>query len=121
MATKLYVGNMSYDTTSDQLQDSFSQVGTVVSATVITDRDSGRSKGFGFVEMSTEAEAQAAIEMFNGKEIDGRAVTVNEARPMEERAPRTGGGYGGGNRGGNRGGYGGGGHSGGNGGGRNRW
>ena len=107
MATKLYVGNLSYDTTSATLQDAFSQVGTVVSATVITDKMSGRSKGFGFVEMSTEDEAQAAIEMFNGKELEGRTVTVNEARPMEDRPPRQGGGRGGfgGGRGGSRGGY----------------
>lgn len=116
MATKLYVGGLSYGTTSDQLKDDFAQAGTVVSAQVIMDKMSGRSKGFGFVEMSTEAEAQAAIEMFNGKELDGRIVTVNEARPMEDRPPRQSGGRGG-FGGGNRGGFGGG-H---NGGGRNRW
>lgn len=130
MATKLYVGGLSYSTTNDGLQDAFAQVGSVVSATVIMDKMTGRSKGFGFVEMSTEDEAQAAIEMWNGKELDGRTVTVNEARPMEDRPPRTGGfgggrggsggGYGGGRggSGGNRGGYGGGGNSGG---GRSNW
>lgn len=100
MAKKLYVGNLSYDTTSDSLQAAFAQAGTVVSAQIIMDKMSGRSKGFGFVEMSTDEEAQAAIDMWNGKELDGRALTVNEARPMEPRAPRTGGGGGGyGNKG----------------------
>jgi len=88
MSTKLYVGNLSYSTTGDSLTSQFSQAGTVVSATVITDKMSGRSKGFGFVEMSTEEEAMKAIEMFNGKEIDGRAINVSEARPMEERPQR---------------------------------
>ncbi len=93
MATKLYVGNLPYSTTDDSLRQAFSAAGTVVSATVIIDRMSGRSKGFGFVEMSTEEEAQKAIEMWNGKEMDGRALTVNEARPMTDRPPRrTGGG-----------------------------
>ena len=96
MAKKLYVGNLSYDTTSDALQQAFGQSGTVVSAQVIMDKMSGRSKGFGFVEMSTDEEATAAIDAWNGKELDGRALTVNEARPMEPRAPRTGGGNGGG-------------------------
>lgn len=96
MAKKLYVGNLSYDTTSDSLQQAFAQAGTVVSAQIIIDKMSGRSKGFGFVEMSTDEEAQAAIDMWNGKELDGRALTVNEARPMEPRAPRTGGNGGGG-------------------------
>lgn len=91
MATKLYVGGLSYSTTQDALQTAFAQAGTVTSATIIMDRMSGRSKGFGFVEMSTEEEAQAAIAMFNGKEMDGRTLTVNEARPLEPRAPRTGG------------------------------
>ncbi len=108
MAKKLYVGNLSYNTTGDMLKDTFSQAGTVESATVISDKFSGRSKGFGFVEMSSDDEATKAIEMFNGKEIDGRTVTVNEARPMEPRAPREGGfNRGGGrdfNRGGDRGG-----------------
>ena len=113
MATKLYVGSLSYNTTDDQLKQHFSQAGNVVSATVITDKMSGRSKGFGFVEMGSEEEAQKAVEMFNGQELDGRAIVVNEARPMQPRAPRTGGfGGGGGGRGGfggGRGGYGGGG------------
>lgn len=91
MAKKLYVGGLSYDTTDATLKETFSAAGTVESATVIIDRMSNRSKGFGFVEMSTDEEAQKAIEMFNGKEIDGRNVTVNEARPMEPRAPRQGG------------------------------
>lgn len=85
MAKKLFVGGLSYNTTEDTLRDTFSQAGTVESATVITDRMSGRSKGFGFVEMSSDEEAQKAMEMFNGKELDGRTVTVNEARPMEAR------------------------------------
>ncbi len=99
---RLYVGNLPYQTTSDDLKNTFSQAGTVASAQVITDKMTGRSKGFGFVEMSTDEEAKAAIEMYNGKEIDGRALTVNEARPMEPRAPRGngGGGYGGGGGGG---------------------
>lgn len=88
MAKKLYVGNLSYNMTEDALKDTFSQAGTVDSATIIKDKMSGRSKGFGFVEMSTDEEAQKAIEMFNGKELDGRALTVNEARPMEERPRR---------------------------------
>lgn len=95
MAKKLYVGGLSYDTTQDTLKSTFAQAGTVETATIITDKMSGRSKGFGFVEMATEAEAQKAIEMFNGKELDGRTLTVNEARPQEPRAPR-GGGFGGG-------------------------
>lgn len=106
MATKLYVGGLSYNTTQDGLQDAFAQVGNVTSATIIMDKMTGRSKGFGFVEMSTEDEAQAAIEMWNGKELDGRTLTVNEARPMEDRPPRRSGGFGGG--GGGRGGFGGG-------------
>jgi len=105
MAKKLYIGGLSYNTTQETLAELFAQVGTVESATVITDRMSGRSKGFGFVEMSTEEEAQAAIEMFNGKEIDGRSVTVTEARPQEDRPARSGG-FGGGSRGGSsRGGF----------------
>ncbi len=91
MAKKLYVGGLSYNTTDATLKETFSAAGTVESAAVIIDRMSNRSKGFGFVEMSTDEEAQKAIEMFNGKEIDGRNVTVNEARPMEPRAPRQGG------------------------------
>ncbi len=86
MNKKLYIGGLSYDTTENALQDLFSQAGTVESAVIITDRVSGRSKGFGFVEMATEKEAEKAIEMFNGKELDGRTITVNEARPMEKRS-----------------------------------
>lgn len=96
---------MSYDTTEDTLRDTFGQAGTVETATIIMDRMSGRSKGFGFVEMSSDEEAQKAIEMFNGKELDGRSITVNEARPQEAR-PRGGGG--GGFDRGSRGGFGGG-------------
>ena len=96
MSKKLYVGNLSYSTTNENLQEMFSKFGTVESANVIEDRDSGRSKGFGFVEMSSDAEALAAITGLNGKENDGRALTVNEARPREDR----GGSGGGGRRGG---------------------
>lgn len=85
MAKKLYVGGLSYDTTQDSLKTHFSQAGTVESAIVIMDKMSGRSKGFGFVEMSTDDEATKAIEMFNGKDFEGRNLTVNEARPMTER------------------------------------
>lgn len=85
MATKLYVGNLSYSVTSDQLKELFSQHGTVTSANVIEDRMSGRSKGFGFVEMSTDDEAHAAMNALNGQDFDGRKLTVNEARPREER------------------------------------
>jgi cold-inducible RNA-binding protein len=95
MAQKLYVGNLPYNVTDDSLRNLFVEAGTVTSATVITDRMSGRSKGFGFVEMGTEEEAKAAIDMFNGKEFEGRNLTVNEARPKEER-PR--GSFGGGRR-----------------------
>lgn len=90
MSKKLYIGGLSYSTTEDTLKELFAQAGTVESAVVIIDRMSGRSKGFGFVEMSSEEEAQKAIEMFNGKELDGRSITVNEARPQEPR-PRGGG------------------------------
>lgn len=90
MAKKLYVGNLSYSTNQQTLSDLFAQAGTVASATVIMDKMTGRSKGFGFVEMSTDEEAQKAIEMFNGKEVDGRNLTVNEARPMEPRGDRGG-------------------------------
>jgi RNA recognition motif-containing protein len=93
MATKLFVGSLSWNVNDDQLKDFFSTVGTVASATVIMDRETNRSKGFGFVEMSSDDEAKAAIDQLNGKELDGRAVTVNEARPREER-PRGGGGGG---------------------------
>ena len=85
MAKKLYVGGLSYNTTDNSLREAFSQAGAVESATVIMDRMSGRSKGFGFVEMSSEEEAQKAIEMLNGKDLDGRTITVNEARPQEPR------------------------------------
>lgn len=85
MSTKLYVGNLDYGVTSDQLGEHFAQAGKVVSAVVITDRDSGRSKGFGFVEYATEEEAKKAIEMFNGKDFQGRNIIVNEARPREPR------------------------------------
>ena len=119
MATKLYVGNLSFKTTSEDLQQHFSQAGTVESASVIEDRETGRSRGFGFVEMATPEDAQAAIEQFNGKDLKGRNLTVNEARPKTDRGSG-GGGYGGGrdrNRGGyggnDRGGYGGGGGGGG--------
>ncbi len=114
MSTKLYVGNLSFKTTGDDLQELFSQAGTVESASVVTDRDSGFSRGFGFVEMSNAEEAQSAISQFNGTEIDGRALNVNEARPREDRGGSGGGGgFRGGNRGGG-GGYGGGGGRGGN-------
>lgn len=118
MAKNLYVGNLPYSMNQSDLQSLFEAHGTVQSAQVIMDRDTGRSKGFGFVEMSNDSEAQAAIDGLNGKEIDGRPLTVNEARPREERkGPRSfGGGGGGGGYGG--GGYGGGGGGGGYGGGR---
>jgi len=88
MNKKLYVGNLSYQTTEDSLKDAFSQAGAVESVTIITDKFSGRSKGFGFVEMKTEEEAVKAISLWNGKELDGRTVKVSEARPMTERLPR---------------------------------
>jgi RNA recognition motif-containing protein len=119
MTTKLYVGNLSFKTTSDDLRDHFSQAGTVESASVIEDRETGRSRGFGFVEMATAEDAQAAIEQFNGKDLNGRNLTVNEAKPKTDRGPGGGGGrggYGGGGGGGrdrDRGGYGGGGGGGG--------
>ena len=106
MAKKLYVGNLAFQTTSQDLQDLFAQAGTVESAQVIEDRDTGRSKGFGFVEMASDDEAAAAIEQFNGKDLAGRTLTVNEARPRENRGGGGGRGFGGG---GGRGGYGGGG------------
>jgi len=113
MGKKLYVGNLSYEVSSSDLEQLFSQHGTVESAEVINDRMTGRSKGFGFVEMSSDAEAQAAISALNGKDNGGRALTVNEAKPRENRSGGGGGrgGYGGG--GGGRGGYGGGGGGGG--------
>ena len=103
MAKKLYVGGLPYTTTDAQLGDAFAQAGTVQSAVIIMDKMSGRSKGFGFVEMASDDEAQKAIDMWNGKDFGGRSLTVNEARPMESR-PRGGGGGGGfrGDRGGNR-------------------
>ena len=91
MAKKLYVGGLSYNTTEATLKETFSAAGTVESATIIIDKMSNRSKGFGFVEMATDKEAQKAIETLNGKELDGRTLTVNEARPMEARNPRQGG------------------------------
>ncbi len=106
MATKLFVGSLSYGVTDDQLNDAFAPFGTVVSAKVIMDRETGRSKGFGFVEMSSDEEAQAAVKGMDGKEIGGRAVAVSEARPQENRERRPF--NGGGNRGGDRGGFGGG-------------
>jgi RNA recognition motif-containing protein len=111
MGKKLYVGNLGYGVTDSDLEKLFAPHGTVQSAQVIMDRDTGRSKGFGFVEMKTDQEAQAAVTALNGKEHDGRALTVNEARPREERGGGGGGrgGYGGGGGGGGRGGYGGGG------------
>nr|WP_297354894.1 RNA-binding protein [uncultured Caldimonas sp.] len=116
MGNKLYVGNLAYTVRDEELNDAFSQFGTVTSAKVMMDRDTGRSKGFGFVEMGSDAEAQSAINGMNGQSLSGRAIVVNEARPREERpggfgGPRGGGGGGGGFGGGGRreGGYGGGG------------
>ena len=121
MSMKLYVGNLSFQTSSEDLQELFAKAGTVESATVVEDRETGRSRGFGFVEMSTNEEGQAAIQQFNGKEFNGRNLTVNEARPREDRGGRGGGGggrggYGGGGNRGGGGGYGGGGNRGGGGG-----
>jgi len=122
---KLYVGNLSFQTSSEDLQQLFSQAGTVESASVVEDRDTGRSRGFGFVEMATKEEGEKAIEQFNGTDLAGRNLTVNEARPREDRGGRGGGGGGRGGFGGNRGGGGGrGGYGGGGGGGRDnspRW
>jgi hypothetical protein len=116
MGNKLYVGNLPYSVRDGDLEQSFGQFGTVTSAKVMMERDTGRSKGFGFVEMGSDAEAQAAINGMNGQPLGGRSLVVNEARPMEPRPPRSGGGgYGGGGGGG--GGYGGGGREGGGGGG----
>lgn len=100
MAKKLYVGGLPYSTTDAELREAFSQAGAVSSATIIMDRMSGRSKGFGFVEFANDDDAMKAIDMMNGKEFGGRTLTVNEARPMEPRAPRSGGGGGGGYGGG---------------------
>ncbi len=126
MGNKLYVGNLPYSVRDGDLEQSFGQFGTVTSAKVMMERDTGRSKGFGFVEMGSDAEAQAAINGMNGQPLGGRSLVVNEARPMEPRPPRSGGGgygggggggYGGGGReGGGGGGYGGGGREGGGGG-----
>jgi RNA recognition motif-containing protein len=115
MSMKLYVGNLSFNTSSEDLQQLFSQAGTVESANVVEDRDTGRSRGFGFVEMSSKEEGEAAIQKFNGQDLGGRALNVNEAKPREDRGGSRGGfgGGGGGNRnggGGGRGGYGGGGN-----------
>ena len=119
MGNKLYVGNLPYTVRDEDLQTSFGEFGSITSAKVMMERDTGRSKGFGFVEMGSDAEAQAAIAGMNGQSLGGRSITVNEARPMEARPPRSGGfggggggGYGGGGGGGDRsggGGYGGGG------------
>jgi len=102
MTKKLYVGGLSYDTTGDGLKDAFSKAGKVESATVIIDKMSGKSKGFGFVEMDSEEDAKKAIEMYNDKELDGRTIKVDSARPQREHSDRggfgRGGGYGGGNR-----------------------
>jgi RNA recognition motif-containing protein len=119
MGKKLYVGNLSYQVDSSELEQLFAQHGQVVSAQIINDRDTGRSKGFGFVEMANDDEAEAAIAALNGQEHGGRALTVNEARPREDRGGGGGGGRGGygGGGGGGRGGYGGGGGRGGGGGG----
>lgn len=106
---KLYVGNLSFNTSNQDLNDMFGAVGTVVSSNIIEDRETGRSRGFGFVEMSSKAEGQSAIEQLDGKEVDGRSLKVNEAKPQEK---RSGGGGGGGGFNGGGGGYGGG---------RNRW
>jgi cold-inducible RNA-binding protein len=106
---KLYVGNLSFNTSNQDLNDIFGAVGTVVSSNIIEDRETGRSRGFGFVEMSSKAEGQSAIEQLDGKEVDGRSLKVNEAKPQEKRGGGGGGGF---NGGGGGGGYGGG---------RNRW
>jgi len=103
MAKKLYVGGLPYSTTQDELQAAFSQAGAVSSATIIIDKMTGRSKGFGFVEFASDEDAEKAIDMWNGKDFGGRSLTVNEARPMEARPPRRDG-----DRGGDRGGFGGG-------------
>ncbi len=101
MATKLYIGGLPYSTTQEELQSTFAQAGTVTSASIIMDKMTGRSRGFGFVEMASDEDAQKAIEMWNGKDFGGRKLTVNEAKPLEPRAPRSdrnGGGFGGGRR-----------------------
>lgn len=124
MAKRIYVGGLSYDTSSDELRSVFEAIGPVVSADVATDRDTGRSRGFGFVEMQEEADATAAIQKLDGTELGGRSLTVNEAKPRADRGAGGGGsrgGYGGGGGGGSRGGYGGGGGGGSRGGGGGRW
>ena len=108
MGNKLYVGNLPYSVRDQDLEQAFSQFGAVTSAKVMMERDTGRSKGFGFVEMGSDAEAQEAINGMNGQSLGGRSIVVNEARPMEARPPRSGGGFGGGGGGGGGGGYGGG-------------
>ena len=123
MGKKLYVGNLPYSVRDGDLEQAFGQFGSVTSAKVMMERDTGRSKGFGFVEMGSDEEAQSAINGMNGQPLGGRSVVVNEARPMEERPPRSGGGGfggGGGRREGGGGGYGGGGYGGGGGGGGGR-
>src|SRR5882672_2628346 len=109
MATKLFVGNLTYNTTENELQDHFAQAGTVISVNIMQDRATGRSRGFAFIEMGSQAEANKAIELFHQKDFQGRPLTVNEARPREERPPGGGGG-GRGGRGGGGGGGGGGGY-----------
>ncbi|MBS0392904.1 MAG: RNA-binding protein [Proteobacteria bacterium] len=109
MGNKLYVGNLPYSVRDQDLEQAFGQFGVVTSAKVMMERDTGRSKGFGFVEMGSDADAQAAINGMNGQSLGGRSIVVNEARPMESRPPRSGGGGFGGGGGGGRGGYGGGG------------
>ena len=119
MSFKIYVGNLSFNTSNNDLNDMFAEFGSVQSSNVIEDRETGRSRGFGFVEMGSKQEGEAAISALNGKEVDGRELKVNEAKPREDR-----GGSGGGGRGGSRGGYGGGGGNRGGGGGYgggNRW
>ncbi|MEP7342314.1 MAG: RNA-binding protein [Acidobacteriota bacterium] len=117
MSVRLYVGNLPFTVTEQDLEEIFAQVGTVESSNIVTDRDTGRSRGFAFVEMETQEAADAAIQNFHGRELDGRSLTVNEARPRESRPPRSGGGGFGGGGGGRSGGFGGGGGRGGGGGG----
>jgi cold-inducible RNA-binding protein len=123
MSMKLYVGNLSFNTGNSELEQLFATIGTVESASVVEDRDTGRSRGFGFVEMASNEDGNKAIEELDGKEVDGRQIKVNEAKPREDRGGFGGGGGRGGNRGGGGGGNrgGGGGYGGGGGGGRNRW
>jgi RNA recognition motif-containing protein len=122
MSMKLYVGNLSFQTSNSDLQELFAQHGTVESASVVEDRDTGRSRGFGFVEMASKEEGEAAIQQLNGKEVNGRALTVNEAKPREDRGGGGRGGFGGGGNRGGGGGGGRGGYGGGGGGGReSRW